>query len=48
MLLTICAKSPYTYGHHHTSIGPHTHMVIYFDAVRVSLNIGTHTGMVRV
>ena len=48
MLVTICAKLPYAYRHHHTGIGPHTHMVIYFNTVRVSLNIGPHTGMVRV
>ena len=48
MLVTICAKSPYAYGHHNTSIGTHTHLGISFDTVCVSLNIVTHTGMVRV
>ena len=27
---------------------PHTCMVIYFDTIQVSLNIGPHTGMVWV
>ena len=29
MLVPICAKSPYAYRYHHTSMGPHTHMVIF-------------------
>ena len=30
MLLLIRTKSPYVYGHHHTGMGPHTCMVIFF------------------
>ena len=35
MLLPIRAKSLYAYGHHHTVMGPHTHVVIFSDPVRV-------------
>ena len=46
MLVTICAKSPYAYRNHYTSMVPHTCIVIFFDAIQVSLNIGPHTGTV--
>ena len=29
MLVSICAKSLYVYGHHHTGMGTHTEMVIF-------------------
>ena len=45
MLVSIREKSPYTYRHDHTSMGPHTRMVIIFDTVRFLLIIGPHTGI---
>ena len=42
MLVPIREKSLYMYEHHHTGMGPHNHMVIYFDTIQVLLNIGPH------
>ena len=46
MLVTIHGKSTYGYGHHHTSIGSHNCIVIFYNTVLELLNIGPHTGMV--
>ena len=48
VVVPIRAKLPCAYGHHHTGMGPHTHTVIFFGTLQVSLNIGSHISMFRI